>query len=430
MESRIHCFDYLRAHARNLHAVIAFIAASTLFHGLADATHAQLSRDVRSVFEGMLDEVEPDLRKKLREAIDNNSNTIELTPDQFKRFRANPINPFEGLDEIDADSSPANIALKFELSNMRNRRVSNYERQTPLLISKLGKSVGTAAQSTVRVMNKKNQLALGVVVREDGFILTKASELENTPAITCELPSGQKLPATKVTTDVKNDLALLKVNSTNMRPIRFSSRPVAPGTFLLSPDRDGSVIAMGTYSVTPRSTLAGKQAFLGVKPETTATGVRVTEVDPGNASYEAGLANGDVIIRLGGKRITDVSSLVNSIRDHRPGDSVEIEFIRNGQAAKTNAVLAARHISARQAARFKMMNGLGAEPSKRDDHFPVVFQHDTPLFPEHCGGPIVDLDGNVLGINIARKGRAATFAIPSAHVETLIRDFLSAQANN
>ena len=71
-----------------------------------------------------------------------------------------------------------------------------------------------------------------------------------------------------------------------------------------------------------------------------------------------------------------------------------------------------------------MMNRLGAVPSRRDDNFPTVFQHDTPLFPEQCGGPITDLDGNVLGVNIARKGRAASYAIPASHLQTLIDELL------
>ena len=127
---------------------------------------------------------------------------------------------------------------------------------------------------------------------------------------------------------------------------------------------------------------------------------------------------------LGGVSITDVASLVKTIRDRRPGDQVKIKFLRNGQSGTTNAVLAGRSVSGALAARFKMMNRLGAIPSRRDDNFPNVFQHDSPLFPEFCGGPITDLDGNVIGINIARHGRAATYAIPADHVKTLLKDLM------
>ena len=100
----------------------------------------------------------------------------------------------------------------------------------------------------------------------------------------------------------------------------------------------------------------------------------------------------------------------NEIRNHQAGGAVVIEFLREGNSKATTAVLADRNFSGKRAARFKMMNRLGAIPSDRADQFPWVFQHDTPLFPEQCGGPILDIDGNVVGINIARGGRAALTA--------------------
>jgi serine protease Do len=398
--------------------------AALLLHFITNSVQAQLPQDVRDVFEGMLDDLESDIQAKFKDAIANETSTVEFTPDQFKRFRANPVNPFEGLEEIDADHSDANIALKFELPSMRNRSISPFERQTSAVLLGAAQPAAAVARQTVRVFSKKRQVALGLVVKSDGYILTKASEIEHREKISCELSDGLRLDAKILKIDNLNDLAILKIEASGLSQVQWSKQPVLPGAFVISPDFDGSVIAIGTYSVAPRSTAAGEQAFLGVKPETTTNGVRVSEIEPGNASHEAGLTDGDVITKLGGKRITDVSSLVKTIRDRRPGDSVEIEYLRNGTPAKTKATLAARDISGEQAARFKMMNRLGAVPSRRFDNFPTVFQHDTPLFPEHCGGPIVDLDGNLLGINIARNGRAATYAIPSSHVMTLLEDLL------
>ena len=36
----------------------------------------------------------------------------------------------------------------------------------------------------------------------------------------------------------------------------------------------------------------------------------------------------------------------------------------------------------------------------------------------------MDLDGQVIGLNIARKGRAASFALPATNVKTLIDEML------
>ena len=104
----------------------------------------------------------------------------------------------------------------------------------------------------------------------------------------------------------------------------------------------------------------------------------------------------------------------------KPGDSLAIEFSRNDSHQKVIAKLAGRNMSGERAARFKMMSRLGTIPSRRGDQFPNVFQHDSPLFPEQCGGPLCDLEGNVLGMNIARNGRAASYAVPASHVRTVV----------
>ena len=54
--------------------------------------------------------------------------------------------------------------------------------------------------------------------------------------------------------------------------------------------------------------------------------------------------------------------------------------------------------------------------------FPAIIQHDMVLKPIDCGGPLVDLDGNVLGINIARAGRVESWALPPDIVKPIIKD--------
>ena len=60
-----------------------------------------------------------------------------------------------------------------------------------------------------------------------------------------------------------------------------------------------------------------------------------------------------------------------------------------------------------------MMNSIGVGVSGRSDDFPAVFQHDTVLKPAECGGPVVDLSGKVVGMNIAHAGRTETYCIPT-----------------
>ncbi|MFG3051270.1 S1C family serine protease [Kitasatospora sp. NPDC048239] len=58
-------------------------------------------------------------------------------------------------------------------------------------------------------------------------------------------------------------------------------------------------------------------------------------VTPGGAADKAGLKPGDVITKLGGSPIENGPALVSKIWTHKPGETVDVEYTRNGQTAKT-----------------------------------------------------------------------------------------------
>ena len=68
------------------------------------------------------------------------------------------------------------------------------------------------------------------------------------------------------------------------------------------------------------------------------------------------------------------------------------------------------------------------EVSTRAEGFEQVIEHDTVLHPWLCGGPLVDLDGKAIGLNIARASRVSTFALPPKLVKRILKD-LEAKAD-
>ena len=71
------------------------------------------------------------------------------------------------------------------------------------------------------------------------------------------------------------------------------------------------------------------------------------------------------------------------------------------------------------------MNMYGGPLSDRRGGFEAALQHDTVLLPSQCGGPLVDLDGKAVGINVARAGRVESYAIAAAAVQPLLEELKS-----
>lgn len=384
----------------------------------------ELNDELRRLFLEIKDEFDPDLRKKIEDALQRNTDRIRFTADEFERFRSHPINPFDGLDDVDLQTIKGSIELKFEIPTVRNRLIGRFERQSPEVLGTLTCIVADCRESIVEIIDGSDVVCLGVVVDPRGIILTKLSEVELRSKLRVRDHQGIAYTVDLGPADRSNDLVLLLSSATSLRPIVWADRQPNLGEFVVTPAASGNVIGLGAYSHGPRSLAEAERGFLGVIPRNFQQGVQITELTPGGAAELGGLRVSDIIIKANDKAIQDVSSLVAEVQRLRAGDKMVIEFLRNGRPMAATITLAGMNLSPERAARFKMMNRLGAIPSKRDSDFPWVFQHDTPLFPEQCGGPILDLQGNVLGLNIARQGRVASLAIPSSHVQTIIDQLL------
>lgn len=69
------------------------------------------------------------------------------------------------------------------------------------------------------------------------------------------------------------------------------------------------------------------------------SGAFIVEVFSGDPADEAGLREGDVIIRFGGEKINTIEELAIAIRSHDPGETVKIIFVREGEEKTTEATL-------------------------------------------------------------------------------------------
>ena len=87
-----------------------------------------------------------------------------------------------------------------------------------------------------------------------------------------------------------------------------------------------------------------KRAFLGVQVESTDddSGVHIQKVVEGSAAERAGLQKGDLIVSFNGQSVEDPVGLTQAIRGLEPGDSANVEILRDGQSRTLSADLGER----------------------------------------------------------------------------------------
>ena len=273
--------------------------------------------------------------------------------------------------------------------------------------------VDDAHQSVVRIFHDDEAVALGMIVSEDGLILTKASEIQGTTTV--KLPDQSEVAAALVGVDRDADLALLQVASKGLTPIEWSDEPLAVGSWLASVGPGSLPVGVGIVGVSQRNVPA-QRGMLGIELGVEKSGQRpmVVGVFPESGAEAAGLRQGDIIVSIAGKAVPNRQSLLDRLSDFRPGDSLGIEILRGEETKQVRATLGS--VETTLFSRQSRQNTMAGPLSTRSGGFHNVVQHDTYLNPTQCGGPVVDLDGHVVGINIARAGRVETYALPTKTV--------------
>ncbi|MBT5927807.1 MAG: hypothetical protein HOH33_14440, partial [Verrucomicrobia bacterium] len=117
--------------------------------------------------------------------------------------------------------------------------------------------------SVVEILENGNQIGLGTVVSDDGYIVTKASEFGESLEVRL-FDYSKHVPAV-VSVDIKNDFALLKIDVKDLNPVEWSDPSIAKmGEWVMSPHEDETQVRIGVISATSRPVYEQPGA-LGVK---------------------------------------------------------------------------------------------------------------------------------------------------------------------
>jgi len=271
-------------------------------------------------------------------------------------------------------------------------------------------------------------LGSGVIISPDGYIVTNNHVVDGATDIHVTMTNREVLSAKLIGTDPLTDLAVIKVNATNLpsvpwgdsanlhpgqtvlafgnpygfrftvtrgiisalnRPNPDASDRRKPGEFIqtdaaINPGNSGGalvnargeLIGINTFLVSSSGSFSGmgfaipaqivqptvetlirdgkvSHGLIGigisdVTPDnakffqmSTATGAIVTQVDPNSAGGKAGLKTGDVITKFNGQSVTDAGQLQMEVGQKRPGDTIQLELVRDGKTVNSSVTLEA-----------------------------------------------------------------------------------------
>jgi serine protease Do len=144
------------------------------------------------------------------------------------------------------------------------------------------------------------------------------------------------------------------------------------------------------------------------------SGVEVKRVYPRTVGERIGLLRNDLLFQINERPVRDAQALRAVASRLKVGQTLEVQVVRDGQVVK-------RSLQIERFSRRLYHDRWGGGPfSERRFGFGEVVVHDTLIKPEQCGGPLINLDGRLVGINIARSLRVATFAIPAEQVRSFV----------
>ena len=286
-----------------------------------------------------------------------------------------------------------------------------------------------AGPSTVHVLCDGKRRCLGTIVRADGLVLTKASELSG--AASCRLHDGRDLKASQAAVCEEHDLAFLRIEADGLTPVTWSdAEQPEVGRWVLTPSPEGHLVGAGVVSVGQHAVPLRLQKLGAAFAPRYDAPARLQSVERRGAAAKAGLKTGDVITAVDGQATAALKDLCHHLAKLPEGQTAKLAVQRGSQRLEPEVTLASpgggpviRQMPGNLPGGIRIITrsrGRTRRGSRRQDGFPAVLQHDASLRPSHCGSPLIGLDGKALGLNIASTSAPGSTALPAALVRQQI----------
>lgn len=275
----------------------------------------------------------------------------------------------------------------------------------------------------------------GVIISADGYIVTNNHVIEGAEEIEVVLNDNRSYTAKMIGTDPNTDLALIKIENSNLTPITFGNSDATKvgqwvlavgnpfnlsstvtagiisakarninllqqraGTFAIESfiqtdaavnpgnsggalvDLNGALIGINTAIASPSGVYAGyafaipsnlvkkviedlkefgtvQRGYLGIAMGSVddklakelnldrVEGAYVSDVQKGSGADDAGLKGGDIITKINDRTIKTSPELQEFVARYRPGDKIQVEYLRDNKVKTTSVTLKSRENS-------------------------------------------------------------------------------------
>ena len=300
------------------------------------------------------------------------------------------------------------------------------------VLNAYGKKISKSVVDISSRLNGKSIDVYGCIVNSKGLIISKSSMVGNTE-INCRLHNGEKISASIVGRNKANDLVLLQIKTkTRLYPIKFRKNVNIQLGQLLGSVNTKKVMYSGIVGVEAKRVKYIKfreHGHIGLKLYKGKTSI-IKKVNQGEAAEKAGLQKDDKIIKIDTNSVRLKKDLIAYLKQTDAGEIIKVKIIRNNKEKEIEVQLGEspskkllRKVSGNSHPAYNI------DVNKRSDGFQSAFKHDMLLYINECGSPVINLKGEVIGINIARTDRTASYAISISKVAEVIQQIREEYGN-
>ena len=291
-----------------------------------------------------------------------------------------------------------------------------------------------ARRATVEILGKDANGVQAVracgTVLDDHHIAAKLSEIVFWSALECRFADGTPIGCMLSHSHHSYDLAFLKLETpyqsgyiARSRSAKFEDsvslfgdHELLRGQIVFSATGPTDIPTAGIVS-RERHKEPGGTARFGATMLADSERIRIAELSPNGSAVVAGVQVGDELLRVDGRMVTSLTEVSNLLKVWQPGDWTLLDIQRGEKEFRMHAQL--QHDPGQQFEKTEFLDGRSVRVSQRRGGFHSALQHDIAVDPTACGGPLFDIEGRLIAVNIARRGRESTLAIP---IELVLRE--------